>query len=223
MSIEEYFGDWHRVINLKEAEALLKRVSAENICPKLKDVYKAFNLCSLNNLRVVILGQDPYPQKGVATGIAFANSTDTSEEALSPSLKVLKNSIIDFTIPHGIINFDNSLESWEEQGVLLLNSALTCQVGKPGSHTLIWRPFIESFLINLSKQIIGIVYVLMGNTAISFEHCINHQSNHIIKCKHPSYYARTHTDMPSDIWKEINKLLIGMNGYGIEWYKEEQY
>ncbi|MBO7444506.1 MAG: uracil-DNA glycosylase, partial [Methanobrevibacter sp.] len=185
----------------------------------MKDIFKAFQQCSLNNLRVVILGQDPYPQKDVATGIAFANSLDTPEKSYSPSLNILMESVIDFTVPHRRIIFDQSLEKWEAQGVLMLNSARTCELGKPGSHALLWRPFINSFLSNLSMQYTAIVYVLMGSQAQSFEYAIV-RNNYVIKAKHPSYYARTKTRMPSDIWKQVNDILININGFGIQWYEE---
>ena len=222
MTIQEYFGDWSKVIDLKEASSILNKlaVSNQSLCPQLKNVFKAFHLCPLKNLRVIILGQDPYPQKDVATGIAFANSPETSENSFSPSLEILKESVIDFTIPHRTIIFDPSLEKWEEQGVLLLNSALTCQQGKVGSHSLLWRPFIKSLFTNLSEQACGIVYILMGTDAQSFETYINKQFNHIIRIRHPSYYARTKTKMPSNIWQDVNNILIGQNGYGIEWFKE---
>ena len=135
-------------------------------------------------------------------------------------MEILKESVIDFTIPHRTIIFDPSLEKWEEQGVLLLNSALTCQQGKVGSHSLLWRPFIKSLFTNLSEQACGIVYILMGTDAQSFETYINKQFNHIIRIRHPSYYARTKTKMPSNIWQDVNNILIGQNGYGIEWFKE---
>ena len=220
MTIKEYFGDWSRVVDLQEADRIMKKLSASNhtICPKLNDVFKAFLKCPLNNLRVVILGMDPYPQKGVATGIAFANSNNT--QVLSPSLEVLRESVIDYTIPHRRVIFEPDLEKWEEQGVLLLNLALTCELGRVGSHTLLWRPFITSFLTNLSKCSSGIVYVLMGSQAQTLEPYINSHFNHVIRIRHPSYYARTKTKMPSDIWSQINNILIGLNGYGIEWYKE---
>lgn len=226
MTIEEYFGDWSKVIDIKNAESILRRIanSKEIICPKPKDVYKAFKCCPFNKLRVVILGQDPYNNlknnEPVATGIAFANVKETCEDSYSPSLNVLKESIIDFTLPHGIINFDPSLEKWEEQGVLMLNTALTCLAGKAGSHTLVWIQFIRNLLANLSKQLTGIVYVLMGSNAEAFEPCINKQFNHILKTKHPAWYARTNTPFPKDLWRDINKILIGQNGYGIQWYKE---
>ena len=220
MTLEESFGDWLRLINQSLLMQTLSKVPMDNICPVKDDVFKAFQLCSLKDCRVVFLGQDPYPQKGVATGIAFANSSDTPESQYSPSLEVLRESVIDYTIPHRTINFAPDLEKWEEQGVLLLNSALSCEMGRVGSHILLWRPFITSFLINLSKCSTGIVYVLMGSQAQTLEPYINSHFNYVIRIRHPSYYARTKTRMPSDIWKQINNILINQNGYGIEWYKE---
>ena len=226
MSAEEYFGDWYGFLDLKEAGRIMKKLSASNIsiCPEKKDIFKAFKLCSYHDVRVVIVGQDPYSDiyknKPRATGIAFANSSDTPEKCYSKSLEVLKESVIDYTVPHRIVIFDPSLEKWEKQGVLLLNSALTCQQGKIGSHTLMWRPFISRFLTNLSTYSTGIVYVLMGSQAQSLESYINPKFNYVLKCRHPAWYARNGTRMPSDIWKEINKILINLNGYGIEWYKE---
>jgi uracil-DNA glycosylase len=234
MTIQEYFGDWSNVVDLKEADRIIKKLSASNcvICPQLKDIFKAFTLCPLNNLRVILLSQDPYPnlrllrqdsilQKvPVATGLAFANSSDTPDTKLSPSLEILKESVINYTIPHRTINFDPSLEKWEAQGVLLLNSALSCEVGKVGSHTLLWRPFIKSLLTNLSIYHTGLVYVLMGTQAQTLEPYINKQFNHVIRIRHPSWYARQRQRMSSDIWQGINSILISQNGYGIEWFME---
>lgn len=223
MTIKEYFGSWSKVVDLQEADRIMYRLSkydSSRLCPSLNNVFKAFRLCSFTDLRVVIIGQDPYPQKGVATGLAFANKNSTPPNDISPSLKILRESVINFTVPHEPITFDLDLEKWEKQGVLLLNSALSCEVGRVGSHYLLWKPFIQSLLTNLSLCSSGIVYVLMGTQAQSLESYINPQSNHILKCRHPSYYARTHTKMPSDIWIQINRILIGQNGYGINWYEK---
>lgn len=232
MSIEEYFGSWAKAVDLREADRIMKKLKSigfSNICPLPEHIFKAFKLCPLQSTRVCIIGQDPYnnlkkedngAKTPVATGIAFANSSNTPDKAYSPSLDILRDSVIDFTIPHGITNFDPSLESWEEQGVLLLNSALTCEIGKPGSHALLWRPFIRHLLQKLSEQMTGVVYVLLGQNAQSFAPYINKNSNHIILGRHPSWYVRNHLPMPSDLWMEINKILIEQNGQGIEWYKE---
>ena len=229
MTIQEYFGDWSKVIDLEEADKIMKRLlsSKKMICPLPKDVFKAFILCPLHNLKAVVIGQDPYQDlvegKPRATGIAFGNSKDTLKENYSPSLEVLKESVIDYSMPHERIIFDPSLEKWEKQGVLMLNSALSCFAGNIGSQTLLWRPFIKSLLTNLSNYDTCIVYVLMGNEAQSFEPYINAKYNHILKIKHPSWYARNHTKMPSEIWHRINELLINQYGYGVEWYKEYKF
>lgn len=223
MTIQEYFGDWTKVIDLSKVNTITNRLKPYNriLCPKLHDVFKAFRLCKLQDVRVVIIGQDPYPNyvKGipVATGLAFANSSNTLEKDYSPSLKVLRDSFMDIDESEEKIIFDPSLESWEKQGVLLLNTALSCIKDKTGSHTLMWRPFITSFLTNLSKATTGIVYVLMGSDAQSLKSYINDRFNYIIETKHPAYYARTHSQMPN-IWNKINQILIDQNGYGIKWY-----
>lgn len=206
MTIQEYFGDWCKVINLAEANTVLKKLvtSKQPVYPNIKNIFKDFTLCSLHNLRVVIMGQDP----------------STSPSNFSPSLEVLMESVIDFSLPHGSVNFDPSLKKWESQGVLMLNAALSCNTGKVGSHALLWRPFIRSLLTNLSLHTNGIVYVLMGSEAQSFESCINSKYNYILKTRHPSWYAKNNQVMPSNLWTNINSILIGQNGYGIEWYKQ---
>ena len=225
MSIEEYFGDWSKVLDLEETNKIVHKVKNIPICPVLSDIFRAFKLCRYNDLRVVVIGQDPYSnlrnKVPVATGLAFANTVDTPLHSFSPSLDILRDSVMSFSNSDETTNFDPSLEKWASQGVLLLNSALTCQVGKTGSHMLLWRPFMKSLLINLSERLTGIVYVLMGSNAQSLEVFINSKTNHIIKTRHPSYYARTGTSMPSDIWRKINKILIGINGYGIKWYESK--
>lgn len=223
MTIQEYFGDWCDTVDIKEADRIMKYFisTKQPICPLPKDIFKAFRLCPLSKLRMVILGQDPYPnlRNGlpVATGLAFANSSDTPKDSYSPSLEVLRDSIIDFSIPDKNSIFDPSLEKWEEQGILLLNTALTCPVGKTGAHSLLWRPFIISLLTNLSKQAMGTVYVLMGASAQTFEDYIDHRLNYVTRIRHPSYYARTKTKMPSNIWRDVEQKLEEIDGYGIEW------
>ena len=152
MTFENYFGGWTKVINKQIVKETMQKVVIEyhnhECTPELNNIFRAFTLCDYNNLRVVFLGQDPYPQKNVATGIAFGNKENTDK--LSPSLKVLKDAVINPLVPHGIIRFDNTLESWAKQGVLLLNSALTTECNKIGAHVLLWRSFIIQLLQNLS-------------------------------------------------------------------------
>lgn len=226
MTINEYFGDWSTVLDLDEVQRLAARMQGESrLCPRANHVFRAFHLCPLNSLRLVVLGQDPYndyvKDAPRATGIAFGNSSDTLEKDYSPSLRIIMESVIDFSVPHKSIIFDPTFEHWERQGVLMLNSALSCTRGKPGSHSLMWRPFMRNLLTSLSSSRAGIVYLLMGSSAQSFEQYINHTSNHIIRCEHPSYCARTRKPLPSSIWREIDAILINQNGNGIQWFIEQ--
>lgn len=226
MYIKEYFGDWSKVIDFKELETIIKYLQRHSkiVCPRIKNLFRAFTLCSLKDTRVIIIGQDPYATltEGVpvATGIAFGNQKDTPENKISPSLEVLMKSIIDFTYPKGNINFDLSLEEWEKQGVILLNSSLSCEIGNPRAHTLLWRSFMITLLKNLSNYTTGIVYVLMGKEAQSYESYIDSEYNYIIKTLHPAWYARNKEQMPEDWWKQINQILNNQNGYGIKWYNK---
>jgi len=160
----------------------------------------------------------PYPQKDVATGILFGNKANVSEDELSPSLKVVKEAVINFEIPHNNIIFDQTLESWSKQGILMINSALTVEMNKIGSHTMLWRPFISSLLKNISEINPGIIYVLFGSQAGTFQPYI--KTGTIIKVPHPAYNARIGTKMDSELFININKELKSKYGDINKWYQE---
>ena len=225
MTIDEYFGDWMKVLDRNETMKImgwLRTVNKETLCPNIKDVFKAFKLCPYNKCRVIFVGQDPYPQRGVAQGVLFGNSSDTPEDKLSPSLQVIKESVINFEIPHNLITFDPTLESWAKQGILMINSALTTEVDKIGVHMMKWRPFMIAFLKQMSVLNPGIIYVLFGSQAQILEPYVN-KNNYVLKIEHPAYFARTNKKMPYHIWKDINKILYDLHGERIEWFKEEKF
>lgn len=224
MTAEKYLGDWMKVIDRNELAKVLNELTIEYrlkpICPLKADIFRAFRLCPLSSLNIVMLSQDPYPQKDVATGIAFGNKRDIIEENLSPSLKIIKECVINYEIPHKFINFDNSLEKWSKQGILMLNSALTVEMNRPGSHSMLWRQFTAKLLKNLSAYSTGIIYVLFGKQAQTFKPYINKWTNHIIEIEHPAYYARTNKKMPYSLFTDIDKLMKGLYGKTITRYKE---
>ena len=224
MTIEEYFGGWTKVIDKTELNHVLSVLSKEylskSVCPNQTDVFKAFKLCPFEDLKVVFLGQDPYPQKGVATGILFGNKKEVLEEDLSSSLKIIKEAVINFEIPHNNIIFDQTLENWAKQGILMINSALTVEMNKIGSHVMLWRPFISKLLKNLSESSCSIVYVLFGKQAETFNPYINKKFNHVLKIEHPAYFARNRIKMPHYLFTEIDKKLNDIYGYSIKWYEE---
>ena len=220
MTAEEYFGEWYKYIpvyEFKELLTALNRIKAASITPAPGRIFQAFSSTPYSKCRVVFLGQDPYPGKGIATGLCFANNKDTRE--LSPSLKVLEECCVNYELPHNHIDFDVTLESWAEQGVLLLNSALTCEVNKIGSHIMLWRPFISKFLYKLSRHTPGLIYVLFGKQAQTFKPYIN-KFDSIIEIEHPSFFARTGNKMPYSLFKNIDKLTMDKYDFKIKWYNE---
>ena len=166
----------------------------------------------------------PYPQKGVATGILFANKENTPEDKLSPSLKVIKNSFLRLLQnPEKGTNFDPSLVYIAKQGVLMINSALTVEMNKPGSHSMIWRPFVSTLLRNLSNMNHNIIFVLFGSQARTFRPYIN-KENFCVELVHPAYYARVGGEEQQEgesvyggLWRSINALLISMGEKEISW------
>lgn len=225
MKAEEYFGDWIDVIDRQELRKVVTWINKTNsatLCPSPKNIFRAFRACPYEDCKVVFLGQDPYPQKGVATGILFGNSKDIPEDKLSPSLQVIKEAVINYEVPHNHIDFDNTLESWSRQGILMINTAFTCEVNKVGSHFNIWQPFTSKLIHNLSIRDGGMIYVLFGNQASSFKKYIVN-SPKIIEAYHPAYFARQRKKMPYNVFTELNQELYRLYGCKIDFYKETEY
>lgn len=200
------------------------------ILPAAKDIFKAFHLCPYKDLRVVIIGQDPYPQKGYATGLAFANPKDIP--VLSPSLELIMERIykdfyqqteLGISEIHSMEDFrpffDITLEKWAKQGVLLLNSYLTVKEGQIGSHSSIWYPFMKDFLYNLSMDTCGLIFVLFGENARQFKPFIlgGSKSHYIFSYKHPAYCARNNMPLECDAFVRINEILHKNNNLKINW------
>ena len=228
MTLDEYFGDWMKVIDRAELNSVMAKVGQEYkrkpLCPAQSDVFRAFELCSLNDLKIVMLGMDPYPDKYMgkprATGILFGNRKEVDEDNLSPSLNVVKEAAINFEVPHYCITFDQTLESWAKQGILMINSALTVEMNRIGSHVMLWRPFIAKLLKNLSEYDTAIIYVLFGRQAQTFKPYINSRFNHIIEIEHPAYFVRKDTKMPHQLFVDISNKVKEIYGVPIKWYEE---
>lgn len=210
MSFEEYVGKW---FNLFDKELLGKTMiqlgelyKTKNIFPKQSDVFNAFHECNYDDCKVIMLGADPYPQKNVANGILFSNNIHN--KSISPSLQVVMKA-------SG--SCDKTLTSWCKQGVLMLNSALSVQEGKPSSHLLLWRPFMRSFIRNLNGWETGMIYVLFGSVAMEFENAINKKLNYVLKERHPASYARQGIDMPSTVFNKVNEILKDKYNQTIKW------
>lgn len=218
MTAEEYFGDWMEVINKEELLKVmrwLKTFDKSLLRPDYPNIFRAFKACPLSECRVVMVGQDPYPQPGVATGILFGNSKDVPENLISPSLRVIKESLP----PAGDGEFfDNTMEHWARQGILMINSALTCQTNVVGSHVAIWRPFISSLLKNISYHK-DMCFILFGTQAQSFRPFLNTVHTTVGEVEHPAYFARNGEKMSGKIFLDMNNYLTMVKQQPIKFYK----
>ena len=220
--LKNIFGDWSRYIDYREFYiitsqlSILYNVVGREVFPKKQEVFKAFKLCQYKDCKIVFLGQDPYPQKDKATGIAFGNKE--GEEDYSPSLNVIREAL-DSELKY---KFDCTLENWCKQGILMLNSSLTVESSKIGSHTWLWRDFIAKFLKSYSENNNGLIFVLWGQQAKTFLPYINTKYNYVFFEKHPAYYARTNSKLSNTIFKKVSELSKSLNGEEIKWIDFER-
>lgn len=160
--------------------------AGEVIFPPGGQIFKAFELCPLGKVKVVILGQDPYHGYGQAMGLSF--SVPQGIEA-PPSLKnIFKEIESDLGIR---MSGSPDLRPWAEQGVLLLNSVLTVRAGQPASHSRIgWQTFTDAVIKTISDRCEGVVFLLWGNYARSKAVLVDKSRHHVLEAPHPSPLAR---------------------------------
>jgi len=202
-----------------EFEKILNKLwelSNENsrFTPTLKQVFRAFEECPYDKLKVVIIGQDPYPQLGVADGISFSCSNTNK---LQPSLKFILQEVDKTVYDNHVISEDLDLKRWSNQGILMLNTALTVEIGKIGSHYDIWKPFTAYLFDYLNNNNSGLIYVYMGKKAEEWSEVID-DNNYKFNVKHPASAAYNGSKWDSnDIFNKISKLVKENNGNEIIW------
>lgn len=154
------------------------------IFPAGNQIFRAFDECPLENVKVVILGQDPYPTRGHAHGLCFSAEPD-----VSPLPKSLKNIYKEISDDLGIemSQRNGDLSHWARQGVLLLNATLTVREGIPESHSNRgWELFTDAVIQKLSEQKENVVYMLWGSKAIRKAEHVPRDKNMILTAPHPS-------------------------------------
>lgn len=184
--------------------------SGKRFTPRVAESINAFRYCNYDNLKVVLIGQDPYPQLGVADGLAFSCSVKGKPEAsLRYILKAIDSTVYPERNPNLLDYTDRcDLKPWAEQGVLLLNTALSTQIGKAGSHQDLWKPFMGSLIDHLNHHKPGLIYILLGKKAQEWEDMIE-SSAKILKASHPAsaaYNKQQNWDC-NDVFNKTNKLL----------------
>ena len=192
------------------------REAGKRFTPPLKQVFRAFEECPVDKLRVIIIGQDPYPQLGVADGLAFSCG---STEKPQPSLRNMFEAIEQTVYQEFPTYQDPNLTRWANQGVLLLNTALTCQVDKIGSHYNIWNEFVMYVFDMLNFTNSGLIFVLLGAKAQELESIIG-PNHYILKASHPASAAYTKTTWDcKNIFLRANEIIEANNGktHTINW------
>jgi uracil-DNA glycosylase len=181
----------------------------------MKNWFRAFEECSYSELKVIIVGQDPYPGLNQADGIAFSLST---AEEMQPSLKYMLEEI-NRTVYNGVnASRDMDLKRWSNQGVLMLNSALTTSVGKIGQHYLVWRPFLAYLFDWLTWNNNGLVYIYMGKKAEEWSDSVN-DNNYKFFVTHPASASYNHLDQwdSKKVFEQTKEILQKNYNFDIEW------
>ena len=185
----------------------------KTIFPKPSQLFNAFNSTHLNNVKVVIIGQDPYHGQGQANGLSFSVNEGIT---IPPSLlNIFKELNSDLNIP---ISNNGNLQSWANQGVLLLNTILTVEKDNANSHKDFgWEIFTKKVIEVISLKLENIVFVLWGKQANYINDIIDSSKHHIISSVHPSPLSAHRGFFGSKPFSKTNKFLISKGISPIDW------
>ena len=163
-----------------------EKAAGKKIFPPGSQIFRAFDLTPVKDVKVVILGQDPYHGLGQAHGLSFSVPYGVSAP---PSLKnIFKEIESDLGVK---MSGCPNLEKWASQGVLLLNAVLTVRSGEAASHSRIgWEQFTDAVIKYISDNCEGVVFMLWGNFARTKSALIDHSRHHVLEAAHPSPLAR---------------------------------
>lgn len=219
-------NDWDLILKdefekeyFKKIEIFLDRAYKDkNIYPPKEEIFKALELSSYQDTKVVILGQDPYYNYGQAQGLSFSVNNGIK---LPPSLRnIYKEMETDIGIKPAS---NGSLISWAKQGVLLLNASLTVEDKKPNSHKSIgWQIFTDKIISLLNERQEPLVFILWGNFARSKKSLITNKRHLIIESAHPSPLSARHGFFGSKPFSKTNEFLKKNNIKEIDWKIENQ-
>jgi uracil-DNA glycosylase len=216
--------DWQKVLgpemNKPYFVELMSKVNqfynekAEHIFPEKSKVFNAFNLCSFEDVKVVILGQDPYPTKGHANGLCF--SVESNVRPFPKSLNnIFKEIESDLAQP---FPENGNLEHWAKQGVFLLNSVLTVEEGRTDSHKGIgWEQFTDRIIELVSEKKENIVFILWGSKAISKSILIDAKKHFILTAVHPSPLSAYRGFFGCKHFSKANEFLRSKDLRSIDW------
>lgn len=213
---------WENIINLEKQKdyykslekEINKRYETTTVFPEKKNIFKAFSLTKLENLKVVILGQDPYHGFGQAQGLAFSTPSNIKNP---PSMQNILKEINDDLGKKSFCE-DGDLTPWAKQGVLLLNTILTVEEAKPKSHhNLGWEVFTDNIIKYISDNCKDTIFILWGSPAISKTKLIDRKKHHILTAPHPSPLSSYRGFFGCKHFSKTNEILINLKKEPIIW------
>ena len=196
----------------KLKEEIDKRYENSRVFPEKKNIFRAFSLSKIEDLKVVILGQDPYHGFGQAQGLSF--STPANIKNPPSMVNILKE--INDDLQRKSFCEDGDLTPWAKDGVLLLNTILTVEESLPKSHhKLGWEIFTDNIIKHISETCENVVFLLWGSPAISKVKLIDTKKHHILSAPHPSplssyrgFFGCKHFSKTNEILKSLGKKEI---------------
>lgn len=191
-----------------------RRDAGATVFPPKKDVFNAFSLTPADQVKVVILGQDPYHGAGQAHGLCFSVKDDVK---IPPSLrniyKELNSDIAEFTMPK-----NGNLTRWAQQGVLLLNTVLTVEEAQANSHKgKGWETFSDKVIMQVSEHMEDVIFLLWGKPAQQKAKLINTAKHHILTSVHPSPLSAHRGFLGCQHFSKVNQILTKRGDLSINW------
>ena len=213
MTFEEIINRERKKDYFKKLESFLEEeYRTKTIFPPKDEVFTAFKLCEFKDVKVVIIGQDPYHEINQAHGLAFSVKHGNK---LPKSLINIYKELYDDLL---ITRLTGELSSWASQGVFLINTILTVEEGKANSHrNKGWEIFTSRVIEELNKDNNPKVFVLWGNQAFAYEKMLTNSNHCILKSAHPSPLSAYRGFFGSKPFSKINKFLKENNLEEIDW------
>lgn len=191
-----------------------ERMAGKTIYPPGSHIFNAFEQTSFENVKVVIIGQDPYHGPGQAHGLCFSVQDGiTPPPSLVNIFKEIKSDI-GVSVPAG----KGNLTRWAQQGVLLLNAALTVMANEPFSHSKIgWATFTDAVIQKISDLRSGVIFLLWGKFAQEKQSLIDETRHHVLKAAHPSPFSADKGFFGCRHFSKTNNLLLQEGRDPIDW------
>tara|TARA_B110000444_G_scaffold75015_1_gene70641 strand:- start:10773 stop:11456 length:684 start_codon:yes stop_codon:yes gene_type:complete len=219
--ISKIQNDWQDILQEEICKEYFKRLDQflikenkyKTIFPPTEEIFNCLKLTPFEKIKLVILAQDPYHNYNQANGLAFAVNKNIAEPA---SLKNIFKEILCDTGKK--TSSDKSLESWAKQGILLLNTVLTVEMNKPGSHqNRGWECFTDEIIKKISNKKKSIIFLIWGNKAKKKINLIDTKKHHILQSSHPSPLSSYRGFFGCQHFSKANNILAKNNQNLIKW------